>query len=168
MKPNPEPSQEQIEGPAVISRDHIQDRLISTAAGAPKAWRRQDGVDWLRKRRQLNRLQEEAANRLQEDYQQSLGVRIARSRNQKQDGGHGHDISQAAIDADRRLSAALAVLTQEILSMTVLFLIPHTATTGFSCEHIGKMVGEDKRCVPFGVRTALSLLARHYGSERRD
>jgi hypothetical protein len=39
MKPNPEPSQEQIEGPAIIRTHHKRDRDISTVAGSPKAWR---------------------------------------------------------------------------------------------------------------------------------
>lgn len=159
----PEPAE--IVGPAMQRPHHIQDREISTVAGSPKAWRRLDGIAYLKSRKLINSSQEQAAIRLQEDYEKSQMQGGAQSGHERTSGGRkGYDIPDAALDAGKRLKEALSVLTPEILSITVLFLLPHTATTGFSLEHIAKRVGEDKRAINLGIRTALSLLARHYGN----
>jgi hypothetical protein len=152
------------ESPAVIGPDHVRDRNVSTNAGAAKAWSRHDGLRYLQRRRAIARHQYEAGTKLQDDYQVSLMQGGARSGGERSGGGRrSFDIPQIAIDADRRVDQALAILPPELLSMTVLFLLPHSSDDSFSLEQIAKVVREDKRSITLGVRAALSLLARHYG-----
>lgn len=164
MTPNPKPQDDGIDGPAV-ERGFVQDRTISPVAGATKAWRRLDGLAYLLDRKLIAGHQRDAGTRLQEDYQTSLMEAGARSGGCISNGGRGKtEIPDSAIMAGARVKAALAVLPPELLSMTVLFLLPDFSKEALSLEKIAARVREDKRSITLGVRAALSLLARHYGS----
>lgn len=152
------------ESPAIITDMHRQDRGISPIAGAPKAWRRIDGLDYLLERKSIARHQVEAGRRLQDDYELSQMQGAARSGMERVGGRGSRDIPDSALDAGKRMKQALAEIPPELLSMTVLFLLPDFRIESFSLERIAKMVGEDKRAIGLGVRAALSLLARHYGN----
>ncbi|HEX2654496.1 MAG TPA: hypothetical protein VHN11_12690, partial [Xanthobacteraceae bacterium] len=71
--------EDDVQGPARISAAYVQDREISPVAGSPKAWRRPDGLAFMRDRKQIAGHQWEAGNRLQEDYQLSQMEAGARS-----------------------------------------------------------------------------------------
>lgn len=155
----------EIDTPAIITTDHVQDRIVSPVAGAPKAFRRLDGLGWMEERKVIKGHQIEAGRRLQQDYALSQRQGGAKSGGERTDGGRdGWDIPQAAIDAKDRMKAALSVLTPETLTMTTLFLFPDHKDEAPTLENIAARVKEHKRCVSFGIRTALSLLARHYGN----
>jgi hypothetical protein len=157
-------SDSEPESPAVITADHVQDRVISPTAGAKQGYRRLDGLAWMLERKTIAGYQEAAGRRLQEDFElsqlrggaQSTGERTSSSR-------RSWDIPDAAIDAKGRVDDALAVLTPEITTMTMLFLLPDFQLKTQTLEEIAKRSGEHKRAVTLGIRTALSLLARHYG-----
>jgi len=158
-----------IEGPALVRPDHIQDRGISKEIGAEKAYRRVDGLAMLSHQNAIARHQYEAGRRLQEDYALSQMEGGARSDGTKVNGGRrDFDIPQYAIDARDRLKAATAVLPPELLTMTTLFLFPDHKDEAPTFENIAVRVKEHKRCISFGVRAALSLLARHYVSYRLE
>lgn len=166
MKVNVSQDTTEIEGPARITPLHVQDRELTTVAGGPKGWRRLDGLQYLKDRKLIDSNQFQAGERLQNDYAEAQMEAMPRSGT----GGSGYgprDIPQQAIDADRRFHAALAVLPPAILTLTVVFLIPQTNENGerefLSMEQIAKRVREDKRAIPLAMRTALSLLGRHYG-----
>jgi hypothetical protein len=76
-------------------------------------------------------------------------------------GGPAGVLSDAALDAGQRMHRALAVLPPELVRLTTLFLLPEDHP--FSLEHCAGLVREDRRAAAFGIRVALSLLARHYG-----
>lgn len=153
-----------IQAPARITEDHVQDRGTSTAAGAPKAWRKLDGLAWLMARKSIASHQLEAGRRLQEDYELSQLQGGARSGGERANGKRSYDLPDSALDAGKRVKNALAILPPELVSMTILFLLPDFSERSFSLERIAGMVKEDKRAVGLGVRAGLSLLARHYGS----
>ena len=67
----------------------------------------------------------------------------------------------AALDAGKRVSRALTVLPRELRQLTELFLMPEDHP--FSLERVAAIVKEDRRAAAYGIRIALSLLARHYG-----
>ena len=136
--------------------------MISPAAGAPKAWRRVDRLQWLRDHNSIGDHQLHAGRRLQADWQTAkietaprmmIGVRGQ--------GGPAGVLSDAALDAGQRVAKALAVLPPELTRLTTLFLMPEDHP--FSLEHCAGLVKEDRRAAAFGLRVALSLLARHYG-----
>jgi hypothetical protein len=163
-KSAPQDKDDEIAAPAVISNDMRQDRTISPVAGAQKAWRRLDGLACLRERKQIARHQVEAGTRLQDDWQESLMEGGSRGGGVKTDGGRGsYEIPQRAIDARGRVKQALAILPPELLTMTILFLLPDFREQPLNLERIGQMVKEDKRSITLGIRASLSLLARHYG-----
>ena len=70
-------------------------------------------------------------------------------------------LSDAALDAGRRAQRALGVLPRELRQLTELFLMPEDHP--FSLERCAAIVREDRRAAAYGIRIALSLLARHYG-----
>lgn len=158
------PDAVEIVGPAIQRSNHIQDREISTVAGAPKAWRRLDGLAWLMERKAIAGHQRDAGRRLQEDYELSQMQGGARSGGERTSGRSSYEIPDSALDAKDRVKAALSVVPPELVSMTVLFLLPDFEAKPFSLERIATMVREDKRSISLGVRAALSLLARHYGN----
>lgn len=156
---------EDIQSPARITEDHVQDRIINPAAGAPQAYRRLDGLAWLMERKVIAGHQLEAGRRLQDDYQLSQMEGGARSGGERTSGGRSsYDIPEAAHAAGKRVKEALAILTPETLTMTMLFLLPDYKAESPTLENIAARVGEHKRSVTLGIRTALSLLARHYGN----
>jgi hypothetical protein len=69
-------------------------------------------------------------------------------------------LSDAALDAGQRVRRAMAVLPPELTRLTELFLLPEDHP--FSLEQCAALVKQDRRAA-FGIRVALSLLARHYG-----
>lgn len=153
---------EQPEAPAVISKLHRKDRVLSAAAGAPKAWRRIDRLQWLRDHNSIGDHQLHAGRRLQADWQTSkieasprMMVAVCGQ------GGVGGVLSDAVLDAGQRVRRALAVLPPELVTLTTVFLLPEDHP--FSLEHCAGLVKEDRRAAAFGIRVALSLLARHYG-----
>ena len=76
-------------------------------------------------------------------------------------GGQGGVLSDAALDAGQRVRRAMAVLPPELPRLTELFLLPEDHP--FSLEQCAAPVKQDRRAAAFGIRIALSLLARHYG-----
>jgi hypothetical protein len=76
-------------------------------------------------------------------------------------GGSPGTLSDTALDAGQRAQAALSVLPPELRSLTKLFLLPEDHP--FSLERCAALVRQDRRAAAFGIRVALSLLARHYG-----
>ncbi len=152
---------EQPEAPAVITALHRQDRVLSAAAGAPKAWRRIDRLQWLRDHGGIGDHQLHAGRRLQADWQTSkieAGPRMMLTRG---GGGQSGVLSDAALDAGQRVRRAMAVLPPELTRLTELFLLPEDHP--FSLEQCAALVKQDRRAAAFGIRVGLSLLARHYG-----
>jgi len=150
------------EGPAIVTRLHRKDRLLSPAAGAPKGYRRVDRLQWLRDHGAIGDHQLFAGRRLQDDWQISklenapsmqltVGAR----------GGAGGTLPDAKLEAGRRVKAALDALPPELVTLTCLFLMPEDHP--FSVERLAAKVKEDKRAVSYALRLALSMLARHYG-----
>ena len=76
-------------------------------------------------------------------------------------GGNAGALSDAALDAGQRVRRAMACLPQELTQLTELFLRPEDMP--FSLERGAALVKQDRRAAAFGIRVALSLLARHYG-----
>jgi hypothetical protein len=70
-------------------------------------------------------------------------------------------LSDTALEAGRRVQAALSVLPAELRPLTELFLLPEDHP--FSLERCAALVRQDRRAAAFGIRVALSLLARYYG-----
>lgn len=150
------------EAPAVITRLHRKDRVLSPAAGAPKAWRRMDRLQWLRDHNSIGDHQLHAGRRLQADWQTSkIEARPRMMVGISGQGGPGGVLPDAVLDAGQRVRRALAVLPPELTTLTSVFLLPEDHP--FSLEHCAKLVKEDRRAAAFGIRVALSLLARHYG-----
>ena len=150
-----------IEAPAKIDAFHAQDRELSVAAGAPKGFRRIDRLQWLADHGTIGDHQLFAGRRLQQDWQLSKIETQARLSLTPGGGGLPGSLSDVKLDAGRRVSAALSVLPRELRHMTELFLMPEDHP--FSLERVAAMVKEDRRAAAFGIRIALSLLAKHYG-----
>jgi hypothetical protein len=153
---------EVVEGPAVVTPMHRQDRVLSPGAGAAKGFRRIDRLQWLRDHNAIGDHQLYAGRRLQADWQTSkieasprMGLGVASG------GGAQGSLSDAALEAGRRVTRALAVLPTELVTLTTLFLLPEDHP--FSLERVAAMVKEDRRAAAYGIRISLSLLARHYG-----
>lgn len=154
-----------VDGPAKITPDHAQDRPISKEAGAPLAYRKRDGLAWMIERRDIHRGQYQAGRQLQRDRADALDALFPRSRMERGSAsGRASDVPDKALEAKGRFDEAMAVLTPELVSMTALFLFPDFEEGPPSWENIAVRVREDKRAVKLGVRVALSLLARHYGT----
>ncbi len=154
------PKFEQPEAPAAIGRLHVKDRVISPVAGAPRAWRRIDRLQWLLDHGTIESHQFHAGRRLQEDWQTS---RIeTRPRMSFSPGGlPATSLSDTALDAGTRVKDALAVLPREVVTLTELFLMPEDHP--FSLERCAALVRLDRKAAALGIKVALSLLARHYG-----
>jgi hypothetical protein len=156
------PPREQPDGPAVITPLHVRDRMLSTVAGAPKGYRRIDRLQWLKDHGAIGEHQLFAGRRLQRDWQIA---RIEAAPRMIAGGGGGSgspgSLSDAALDAGQRIRKALAVLPPELETLTSLFLLPEDHP--FSLERCAALVKEDRRAAAYGIRIALSLLARHYG-----
>jgi hypothetical protein len=151
---------EAIDGPAVVTALHRQDRVLGTAPGAAKGFRRIDRLQWLADHKAIGDHQLYAGRRLQADWQTS---KIEASARMGFGGGGGipGSLSDAALEAGRRVKNALAVLPAELVTLTTLFLLPEDHP--FSLERVAAMVKEDRRAAAYGIRIALSLLARFYG-----
>ena len=158
--PKPEPDA-RVETPAKVTAFHACDRELSVAAGAPKGFRRIDRLQWLADHGSIADHQLFAGRRLQQDWQLSKIEASPRMEfGGRGSGGHGN-LSDAALDAGKRVSKALAVLPRELRQLTELFLMPEDHP--FSLERVAAIVKEDRRAAAYGIRIALSLLARHYG-----
>ncbi len=154
-------AQDAVETPAKITRFHACDRELSVAAGAPKGFRRIDRLQWLADHGSIADHQLFAGRRLQQDWQMSKIEASPRMEfGGRGSGGHGN-ISDAALDAGKRVARALGVLPRELRQLTELFLMPEDHP--FSLERVAAIVKEDRRAAAYGIRIALSLLARHYG-----
>lgn len=149
-----------VEAPAVLSALYKRDRVLSAVAGAPKGYRRIDRLQWLKDHGTIGDHQLFAGRRLQEDWQTSK-IEAAPRMVFTRGGGQPGVLSDAALDAGRRVAKALAVLPGELRSLTELFLLPEDHP--FSLERCAALVREDRRAAAFGIRIALSLLAKHYG-----
>jgi hypothetical protein len=153
---------DRIETPAKIGPEHARDRLLSPAAGSPRGFRRIDRLQWLADHGAIGDHQLFAGRRLQQDWQISKIEASPRMMLGAGGGGGRHGlVSDAALDAGRRVQNALAVLPRELRQLTELFLMPEDHP--FSLERVAAIVKEDRRAASFGIRIALSLLARHYG-----
>jgi hypothetical protein len=153
---------EEPQAPAVVTGLHRKDRVLSPNAGAAKGWRRIDRLQWLFDHGAIGDHQLHAGRRLQADWQRS---RIEAAPRMVAGGGGGAIatgmLSDAALDAGQRVRRAMAVLPGELKTLTELFLMPEDMP--FSLERVAALVREDRRAAAFGIRIALSLLARHYG-----
>jgi hypothetical protein len=150
-----------VETPAKVSAFHACDRTLSLAAGAPKGFRRIDRLQWLADHGSIADYQLFAGRRLQRDWEMSKIEASPRMMPGAGGGGIPGSLSDAALDAGRRVSKALAVLPRELRQLTELFLMPEDHP--FSLERVAAIVKEDRRAAAYGIRIALSLLARHYG-----
>ena len=151
-----------VETPAKISALHAQDRTLSVAAGAPKGFRRIDRLQWLADHGTIGDHQLFAGRKLQQDWQLSkIETQSRMSLGQVGGGGLPGSLSDVKLDAGRRVTRALAVLPRELRQLTELFLMPEDHP--FSLERCAAIVREDRRAAAFGIRIALSLLAKHYG-----
>ena len=151
---------ETVDGPAVVTALHRKDRVLGPGAGAARGFRRIDRLQWLADHKAIGDHQLYAGRRLQADWQTS---KIEASPRMGFGGGGGIPgaLSDAALEAGRRVKNALAVLPAELVTLTTLFLLPEDHP--FSLERVAAMVKEDRRAAAYGIRIALSLLARHYG-----
>ena len=149
-----------VETPAKITPMHACDRALSVAAGSPRGFRRIDRLQWLKDHGSIDDHQLFAGRRLQQDWQIS---KIEASPRMQFGAGGGSPglVSDAALDAGKRVARALAVLPRELRQLTELFLMPEDHP--FSLERVAAIVKEDRRAAAYGIRIALSLLARHYG-----
>jgi len=151
-----------VETPAKISALHACDRTLSVAAGAPKGFRRIDRLQWLADHGTIGDHQLFAGRRLQQDWQLSkIETQSRMDLGASRGGGLPGSLSDVKLDAGRRVASALSVLPRELRQMIELFLMPEDYP--FSLERVAAMVKEDRRAAAFGIRIALSLLAKHYG-----
>jgi Domain of unknown function (DUF6456) len=151
-----------VEAPAKLTAMHACDRLLSPAAGSPRGFRRIDRLQWLKDHGSIGDHQLFAGRRLQQDWQVSKIEASPRMALGVGGGGGRHGlVSDAALDAGRRVQKAMAVLPRELRQLTELFLMPEDHP--FSLERCAAIVKEDRRAAAYGIRIALSLLARHYG-----
>jgi hypothetical protein len=150
-----------VETPAKVTAMHACDRTLSVAAGAPKGFRRIDRLQWLADHGTIGDHQLFAGRRLQQDWQLSKIETAARITPGAGGGGRPGSLSDVKLDAGRRVTAALAILPRELRQLTELFLMPEDHP--FSLERCAAIVKEDRRAAAYGIRIALSLLARHYG-----
>jgi hypothetical protein len=153
-------SRDEVDAPAVIGPMHKRDRVLSPVAGAAKGFRRVDRLQWLKDHGSIGEHQLFAGRRLQEDWQLSK-IETAPRMIFTRGGGQAGALSDTALDAGRRVAKALAVVPGELRPLTELFLLPEDHP--FSLERCAAIVREDRRAAAFGIRIALSLLARHYG-----
>jgi hypothetical protein len=149
------------ESPAIVTALHAQDRLLTPAAGAPKGFRRIDRLQWLKDHGAIGDHQLHAGRRLQEDWQISKLENAPSMQLMRAGGVPGGTLSDAKLDAGRRVNKALGALPPELVTLTCLFLLPEDHP--FSLERLASKMREDKRAVSYAVRLALSMLARHYG-----
>ena len=156
-----EEDEDRVETPAKVGPMHACDRTLSVAAGAPKGFRRIDRLQWLADHGAIGDHQLFAGRRLQQDWQLSKIETGSRMSFDTRGSGTPGMLSDVKLDAGRRVAAALTVLPRELRHMTELFLMPEDHP--FSLERVAAMVKEDRRAAAFGIRIALSLLAKHYG-----
>lgn len=161
MKPAKQPDPEEIQAPAVITRMHKRDREISVVAGAPKAFRRIDRLQWLRDHGSIAEHQLQAGRRLQDDWQMSKLENYSTTGMGGSGGRSNADPSDAKCDAIDRVNKAVACLPPELCTFATLFLIPEDHP--FSLERCAAVVRIDRKAASFAIRTSLSILARHYG-----
>lgn len=160
----PATTNDEPDGPAIITSDHVQDRVLSPVAGAKRGYRHLDGLAWMEERKTIASYQFAAGRRLQEDFELSQMRGGAQSGGERTNGNRrSWDIPDSALAASDRVNEALSVLTPEITTMTMLFLLPDFEKRTQTLEEIARRAGEHKRAITLGIRTALSLLARHYG-----
>ena len=135
-----------VEAPAKLDALHRQDRSLSPVAGAPKGFRRIDRLQWLKDHGGIADHQLFAGRRLQQDWQLSKIETAPRM---------GFGVASGGTPG------TLSVLPPELRTLTELFLLPEDHP--FSLERCAALVRQDRRAAAFGIRVALSLLARHYG-----
>ena len=151
---------EMVDGPAIVTPMHRQDRVLGAGAGAGRGFRRIDRLQWLRDHNAIADHQLYAGRRLQADWQTSK-IEAAPRMSMGGGGGLPGTLGDAALEAGRRVTRALAVLPTELVTLTTLFLLPEDHP--FSLERVAAMVKEDRRAAAYGIHISLSLLARHYG-----
>jgi hypothetical protein len=154
-------SKDEIDTPAIITALHRKDRVLGAAAGAGKGFRRIDRLQWLADHGAIGSHQLFAGRRLQEDWQLARVEASPRMMLAGGGGGAHGTLSDCALDAGRRVQKALAVLPRELRQLSELFLLAEDHP--FSLERVAAIVKEDRRAASYGIRIALSLLARHYG-----
>ena len=95
---------ETVDGPAVVTALHRQDRVISPAAGAAKGFRRIDRLQWLADHNAIAGHQLHAGRRLQADWQTSK-IEAAPRMSFGSGGAMPGTLSDAALEAGRRVPA---------------------------------------------------------------
>lgn len=119
-----------------------------------------DRLQWLFDHKSIGQHHFDAGRRLQADWQTSK-IEVS-PRMEYGGGGQARStLTDAACDAGTRLKDALAVLPAELLTLTVLFVLPEDHPQ--SLERVASIVRINRHAAALGLRVALSLLARHYG-----
>lgn len=152
---------DQIQGPAILTSLHRQDRELSIVAGAPKGFRRIDRLQWLFDHNSIGQNQLDAGRRLQEDWQLSKLENSAKSAFEKGSAGGQTNLSDAKCDAIDRLKAAMAVIPPKCGTVLTMFLMPEDHP--FSLEQIAGMVRRNPKTVSRYIGQGLRALAVHYG-----
>lgn len=155
------PDERVPDGPAVVTPMHRRNRILSVAAGSPKGYSRIDRLQWLLDHHSIEQYQFDAGRRLQEDWQSSKlevspGMQMGRS-----GGAVTTTLSDAKCDAIDRLKSAMSCLPIQLATLVTLFLMPEDEP--FSLERCASIVREDRKAAAYGIRIALTILARHYG-----
>ncbi len=143
-----------VETPAKITSLHACDRTLSAAAGSPRGFRRIDRLQWLKDHGSIDDHQLFAGRRLQQDWQLSKIEASPRMMLGGRGGASPGLVSDAALDAGKRVARALGVLPRELRQLTELFLMPEDHP--FSLERVAAIVKEDRRAAAYGIRIALS------------
>ena len=120
-----------------------------------------DRLQWLFDHKSIGQHHFDAGRRLQADWQTS---KIEVSPRMLGGGGGGQarsTLTDAACDATDRMNRALSVLPAELLTLLTLFLLPEDHFQ--SLERCAAAVRIHPKAAALGLRTGLSLLARHYG-----
>lgn len=160
MSRKPKPPEQMIDGPAIVTALHAQNRELSTIAGAAKGFRRIDRLQWLKDHGTIAEHQFFAGRRLQEDWQQSK-IENCPSMSSGGSGGPKSTLADGKLDAMARVGKAMAIIPQDIKTLLTLFLLPEDEP--FSLERCAALVRLNRAAAALGIRVGLSLLARHYG-----
>ena len=164
-----------IVGPAKVTDRHEQDRPTGAAAGSAHGWRFYDGLQWLVRHKSIDQGQCDAGRTLQGDWQSAQKVRCP-GMSFGVSGGGG-DIIVSKMEATQRFDRARNVIPPELWPITALFLLPGyypgqdpdpDAGEARTLEWCAKQIGIHVKAASFGMRVALSQLARHYSKTRFD
>ena len=153
---------DRVETPAKITADAcLRPRSCRWRRARPRGFRRIDRLQWLKDHGTIDDHQLFAGggcsrtgkiSKIEASPRMSSGGRAAAAR---------PGASDAALDAGRRVARRWRCCRANSGTLTELFLMPEDHP--FSLERVAAIVKEDRRAAAFGIRIALSLLAKHYG-----